>query len=133
MLNGSETFMITVNTLSTYTFTATDTNDFTVATLLQIPEDSSLTEVSDNNFEFSITLDQVSAISVGFIATDTQQATATLEPQIQICACLNSGTCTLEGIADPMASPVILNCVCAAGELCIELATLCTTRTIAQR
>ena len=35
--------------------------------------------------------------------------------QIEICGCKNGGSCTVEGITDVSANPLILACICPSG------------------
>ena len=51
-----------------------------------------------------------------FLATDTMNASSQYVPRIEFCQCLNNGECTLEGLLDQTANPVMLDCICDNGK-----------------
>ena len=52
-----------------------------------------------------------------FLAVDDAGAAATLTPQLQVCGCVNGGSCTLDGVFDlATTTSVIANCICPEGE-----------------
>lgn len=50
-----------------------------------------------------------------FSATDSLGATGTFTLRLEVCACRNGGNCTLEGVVNPSADVVIMNCICPPG------------------
>ena len=56
--------------------------------------------------------------TIRITARDSLNASSLLVPQIQICACNSEGgNCTLDGLIDIIANPLILNCQCGLGKL----------------
>ena len=122
-LEGSDVFMVTVGQPSVYTFTVTDDSDVVVPVIEGgLPENANLT--SEGNV-YTLTWLLMSPTSdllnfnrtIRIIATDTLNATSLLVPQLQVCACNSEGgNCTLEGLIDIIANPLILNCECNLGK-----------------
>ena len=121
ILEGSTTFMITVGQPSVYTFTVTDDSDDVMPMIeMGLPPNAEL--VNDGN-TYTLTWLLMSSDLTDFnrtiriTARDSLNASSLLVPQIQICACNSEGgNCTLEGLIDIIANPLILNCECGLGK-----------------
>ena len=111
-LNGSAAFMVTTGQPSIYQFIANDSDAFDLQVLGGLS--GSLTEEMGGMYTFTVNISTTSNITVSFIATDTLNASTLLNPQVSICACQN-GNCTLEGVLNRDADPLIMNCICQEG------------------
>lgn len=121
-LEGDDTFMITVGQPSVYTFTVTDEND-NVMPMIEggLPPNADL---ANDGSMYTLTWLLMSSDLIDFnqtiriTARDSLNASSLLVPQLQICACNSvGGNCTLEGLIDIVANPLILNCECSLGKL----------------
>ena len=114
---GPQVFTINVGQDSYYTFTVTDDGE---VTLTIEPEG---TYLDKNGSLYTIRWFLAASDLPSFnqtirvIARDDLNATSLLEPQLQICACSSQGgNCTLDGLIDVAANPLILNCQCSLGK-----------------
>ena len=120
-LEGNDAFMITVGQPSVYTFTIMDDSDSVVPMIEGgLPPNANL--ANDGN-TYTLTWLLMSSDLTDFnrtiriIARDSLSASSLLVPQLQICACNSmGGNCTLEGLVDIIANPLILNCECNQGK-----------------
>ncbi len=121
VLDGSSTFRVRVGEESTYYFSATDANNFTVSVSDGLPVSSSLDDTSSGQYEFSWTLADTSAAqSIEFVASDDMGATSMLVPLVEVCACQNGGECvfdgTYNGLTTPQGKLIIMSCSCTEGK-----------------
>ena len=126
MLQGEDIFTVNTGMEAVYRFNATDDDDFSVSTMDGVPDNGNLVQNgSDLSFTFTIQfgMQNLADFSLGFSAMDSEGATSSLQPQLQICACVN-GNCTIEGVADTGADTIVLNCECPEGTV-HWFATLC--------
>ena len=117
MLQGEDIFTVNTGMEAVYRFNATDDDDFDVVTMDGVPLNGNLVQNgSELSFTFTIQfgMQNLADFSLGFSATDSEGATSSLQPQLQICACVN-GNCTIEGVADTGADTIVLNCECPEG------------------
>ena len=98
---------------SVYTFTVTDESGSPDVTV-QGPVTYSLTPNGDT-YTFSWTVSEVINYTLMFVAVDPMNAVSTLSPRVEICACQNSGSCTLEGILGTEGNVVDMECECTPG------------------
>ena len=113
-LNGSSLFEITTGQLNEYHFVANDSDNFTLNVLGGLP--GSLVKHGDGTqYTFSVNLASAVNSTVSFYAADTLNATSLLNPHVHMCACQN-GNCTLDGVLNRDADPLIMNCICPEGE-----------------
>ena len=117
-LNGSEVFMVTRGQASVYRFMATDTDEFTVTHQGDLP--NTLVNSTSGMYSFTVNDSAVTNTTVSFVAKDSLNASSLLNPQVLVCACQN-GNCTLEGVLNRDADPLIMNCVCPEGTYKIAL------------
>ena len=80
-----------------------------------LPMSSALINKSDGVFEFQLTVQKLPNLSLTFFAKDSLNASSTLSPRLEICACANGGECTLEGLLNTDATTEIMNCMCSPG------------------
>ena len=126
MLQGEDIFTVNTGMEAVYRFNATDDDDFSVSTMDGVPANGNLVQNgSDLSFTFTIpfAMQNLADFSLGFSAVDSEGATSSLQPQLQICACVN-GNCTIEGVTDTGANTIVLNCECPEGTA-HWFATLC--------
>lgn len=121
ILLGHNIFFITIGERSHYTFNVTDDhNNFTLTVEGGLPDNASL-QIDGSSYTLSWTLslpvNQINSFNktIAIIAKDELNATALLNPQIQICACGEGGNCTAEGLLNVSTNPLILNCDCSPG------------------
>lgn len=113
-------FFIDVDQKSTYTFNVMDDRDKAILTVENIPEGAYMEKNGSlYTIHWLLSADDFSRFNqtIRIIARDDLNATSLLVPQLQICACnRQGGNCTLEGLIDIAANPLILNCQCTLGE-----------------
>ena len=120
-LEGADTFMITIGQPSVYTFTVMDDGDDVMPMIeMGLPPNA---ELANNSNTYTLTWLLMSSDLIDFNRTiritvrDSLNASSLLVPQIQICACdSEGGNCTLNGLIDIIANPLILNCECGPGK-----------------
>ena len=82
-----------------------------------LPENSFLEETDDEGvFDFRWTLEEITAEPLVFVANDSRGASSLFVPTVEVCACVNGGNCTLDGLLTSDAT-VVMNCVCSDGRL----------------
>uniref|UniRef100_A0A1X7TZY4 VWFD domain-containing protein n=1 Tax=Amphimedon queenslandica TaxID=400682 RepID=A0A1X7TZY4_AMPQE len=127
-----------------YNFSVTDTGSFTVVLAGtnsdQIGQLNKLSTGSDFRSANSPTVEKweysfewgpsnTTNFSITFIATDSSNAASILEVKVQICYCLNGGSCSNEHIKDLTSSTILLPCDCSTdvwdGEYCQSDANGC--------
>ena len=113
-ISGAPRFRVNTGEESIYAFNVTDSDNFNVSVMGETPSSASL-ESDGTAYTFRWVLALPDNISVAFSAVDSLQARSVLNPQVEICACANGGTCTLNGILDLDADPVVMNCECPEG------------------
>ncbi len=117
---GPSMLRLDIGVTATLSFNISDDKDiFNITVVGGLPDNSELMSTVMDGFteyEFTWTLSTVqSARSIMFEARDELNASAVLNVQVQICACMNKSDCTIEGIADATASSIVLNCECSEG------------------
>ena len=118
LIQGPDTFLATVGELSEYTFNVTDDDNFTLSVAMAGVSTELIDTMVNGVFIFRITLPAAdSGFTLDITATDDEGASSLFSPQVQICACLNGGNCTIDGILNPTADPLLLRCICPLGTL----------------
>ena len=110
--------MATIGQQSSFEISVTDTSSFTfeiisgdVGSLVQDENDTTL-------YNFTWLPTEIPSSAIAFLATEENNGVIysnMYEPQVEFCGCLNGGTCTLNGVVDRTANPLVLNCICTAG------------------
>ncbi len=90
-------------------------DNFTLSIQDGVPDSPILEKISDGEYFFMWTLQQVTNETLVFIATDTRGAASVFVPTVEICACVNEGVCTLDGLLTSNTT-VVMNCLCSEGE-----------------
>ena len=105
-----------IGELAIYTFTVTDDSGPVEVTAqgALTPNTYSLTK-NGNNYFFSWTVSEIKDYSLTFVAVDSMNAVSTLSPRVEICACQNNGSCTLEGTLGTLGNVIDMECECSQG------------------
>ena len=115
VINGSNSYKVTLEQQSIYNFTVVDTDDnITVGVVEGIPYNATLAG-SNGMYTFNWTISNLTNASLTFFAMDSLNATSVLSVQVQICACTNGGNCTLNGLLNDDDQSVVMKCVCPKG------------------
>ncbi len=115
-ISTEATLRVNIGEESVLVLTVVDSEDnFTVSILNSLPDNPTLEKSSDNEFVFKWTLQQVTNESLVFIANDTRDAASMFVATVEICACVNGGICTLDGLFTSNAT-ILMKCVCPKGE-----------------
>ena len=107
---------MTLGQESVLLLSVTDTDDnFTLGIHGDPPDNSILEETSKGSYVFRWTLEQVTNLTLVFVANDSRGASSLFTPTVEICACVNGGTCTLDGLITSNTT-IVMNCLCTDGE-----------------
>ena len=117
VITGGDRFRVTIGQESTYNFKVKDEGDkFTVTVLGELGTSRvSLTNDSNGNYSFKLTLNEPKSLILSFVAEDSKGAAASLNPIVEVCGCTNGGNCTLQGLLQIELTSVIMNCECPEG------------------
>lgn len=88
-----------------------------------LPENSELLSRGGGVYTFRWNLQMPTARSLVFIAIDSRGAASTFAPRVEICACVNEGVCTANGLLSAN-STLLLNCQCTEGNEDFSIACL---------
>lgn len=93
-----------------------DTGDdtFMLTVLGGLPPNSALEDVGEGEYIFRWNLQEVTTESLVFVANDSRGALSIYVPIVEVCACVNEGNCTRQGLLSSNAT-VVLNCMCPEG------------------
>ena len=99
--------------------TVTDPGDEVTFTVQGgLPANSVLEKISDNEYVFRWSPQQVFFSSLTFVANDSSGATSVFTPIVEVCACVNGGNCTLDGVLTSNIT-IIMACQCSQGKCLI--------------
>ena len=117
-ISADATFRVNLGQESTFTLYIEDPGDeFTLSVRGGLPENSFLEETDDEGvFDFRWTLEEITTEPLVFVANDSRGASSLFVPTVEVCACVNGGNCTLDGLLTSDAT-VVMNCVCSDGRL----------------
>ena len=94
-----------------------DSNDnFTLSLQDDLPGNVVLERLSEGEYRFRWTLEEITNQSLVFVANDSRGASSLFTPTVEICACVNRGICSLDGLITSNIT-IIMNCLCTEGEL----------------
>ena len=114
-ITADEVFIVHVGVESLFTIVVEDPGDeFTLTVVGGLPPSSELEESERGNYIFHWNLQEVTMFPLRFIANDSRGASSVFVPNVEICACVNGGNCTREGLLSNNAT-VVLNCMCPEG------------------
>ena len=121
-----EVFTVGLGAMQQLAILVTDANDddFNLSFSGGIVEASSILEAeTPGQYNFSIQVSDSSQLDslqpLVFVATDGRGASSELVQMVQVCACINGGECTPDGILG-IDSTVILTCLCPDGKKFID-------------
>ena len=112
-ITGPAVFLINTSVASVYYFTVNTINQFTISVIGNLP--GNLAKIGGGLYSFSTNYSNITNATVTFLINDTLGSASMLAPQLQICACINGGTCTMDGILNVNQNPLLLNCQCSQG------------------
>ena len=117
-ISADATFRVNLGQESTFTLYIEDPGDeFTLSVRGGLPENSFLEETDDEGvFDFRWTLEEITTEPLVFVANDSRGASSLFVPTVEVCACVNGGNYTLDGLLTSDAT-VVMNCVCSDGRL----------------
>ena len=116
-IKAEATFRVNLGQESTFNLYVEDQSDeFTLNVRGGLPVNSVLEETDEGEFEFHWTLEELITEPLVFVANDTRGASSVFVPTVEVCACVNGGNCTLDGLLTSDAI-IIMNCVCSDGRL----------------
>ena len=123
--------MATVGEESVYTFTVSSDSQNISVVILHEGEETLPSGVQLNNPDgdsYTITwtpADNTSVLNLTIVAIDNDQNISSIfNPFIQLCACINEGNCTSDGLLNTHYDFIVLNCECPKGEgynICIPV------------
>ena len=128
-ISAEATFRVNLGQESTFVLYVEDPGDeFTLSVRGGLPDNSILEEIAEGEFEFRWNLQEITTDSLVFVANDTRGASSVFIPTVEVCACVNGGNCTLDGLLTSAAT-VVMNCVCSDGmSICCVVKTTDLTR-----
>ena len=123
LLAGDSTFRVNVGQEAVYNFTVKDnSSNFTVTAIAVVDNGNVLlTNDSNGNFSFRITIYEPQSFNLSFVAEDSMGAAASLNPVVELCGCKNGGKCTLQGLLKIEITTIIMNCECSKGTIYIYI------------
>ena len=114
-ISADMVFSVTLGQESAYTILVEDQGDeITLAVLGGLPPNSALDHIGEKEYILRWNLQEVTTDSLTFFANDSNGASSTFTPIVEICACANGGICTRDGLLSTNAT-TILNCICHEG------------------
>ena len=120
-ISGDAFFRVIIGQESSYVLTVEDPEDDFILTIQgRAPDNSTLQRVEENEFIFRWNLHQLTSQPLIFIANDTRGAVSTFEPTVEVCACVNEGICTRDGLITGN-STIIMNCQCSEGVILLYI------------
>ena len=114
-ISADAVFRVTLGMESIYILTVVDPGDnVTLSVRGGLPVNSVLEKVDEEEYIFIWTLMELTNEPLVFIANDSRGAASTFSPVVEVCACVNGGVCTREGIITSNAT-ITLKCMCTEG------------------
>lgn len=92
-----------------------DGDNFNLTLMNELPGDTVLEQV-ENTEEYLLkwTLLEITNVTLTFVARDSKGAATIFSPSVELCACVNNGNCTRDGLL--VDSPtIVMNCHCSEG------------------
>ena len=91
-----------------------DGDNFNLTLTNKLPDNPAIEKRENGEYLFRWTLLQITNMILTFIVTDSKGASATFSPTVELCACVNEGNCTLDGLLTSN-STIVMGCHCHAG------------------
>ena len=79
-----------------------------------LPDTATLEELTEGEFVFQWTLQEVTYEPLTFVANDSKGAASVFSPKLEVCACANGGNCSFDGISSNNVT-IVMNCQCTQG------------------
>ena len=117
IISAEVIFRVNVGEESVFSLNVVDPNlgdEFTLTVQGGLPADSVLEEIAEGEYAFRWNLMDVTTEPLVFIANDTRGASSTFIPTVEVCACVNGGSCILDVLLESDTT-VVLNCHCSEG------------------
>lgn len=109
-------FNVSLEQESVLTIFVEDSNDtFMLSVVDGLPANSELEDIGNGVYEFRWRLEEATTRPLTFVANDSRGASSTLVVMVEVCACVNGGNCTKQGILSPNTT-ILLNCICPEGK-----------------
>ena len=108
-------FRVNIGEESIYSLSVTDPDgdNFTLTIMNDLPNDPKLEQTGEEHL-FIWTLPEITNVTISFVAVDSKGAAALFSPTVELCACVNNGNCTRDGLL--VDSPtIVMNCHCSEG------------------
>ena len=108
-------FRVNIGEESIYSLSVSDPDgdNFTLTPMNELPDDPKL-EQTGEEYLFVWTLLEITNVTLTFVVTDSKGAATLLSPTVELCACVNDGNCTRDGLL--VNSPtIVMNCRCSEG------------------
>lgn len=123
MITTVDVFSVVVGELRIFPILVTDVNGDTFTLTFSggvvNAASSSLAQNSSGQYSFSILISDFSELDVVqplvFVVTDERNASSELVQRVEVCACVNDGDCTSDGILGTD-STIVQTCLCPDGE-----------------
>ena len=115
-ISADAVFRVNLGMESNYTLTVIDPGDnVTLSIRGGLPINSILEKVDEEEYVFVWNLMELTNEPLVFIANDSRGAASTFTPVVEVCACVNGGACTREGLVTSNAT-ITLKCMCTDGK-----------------
>ena len=124
-------FMSTVGINSTYSFLVTDGISVSIMVngQFELPSNVQLTNLSNEDHVLTwIPLDVSEELNITIVALGSRNVSSVFNPHVQLCGCVNNGSCTEAGVLNLQLHFIVLNCECPPGKSCLFIilqSTLC--------
>ena len=112
-------FMATVgiNSMSSFMVTGSISVSVMVNGQFDLPSNVQLTNISSEDYELTwLPLDVSEELNITIVAIGTRTVLSVFNPRVQLCGCVNNGTCTEDGVVNLQLPFVVLNCECPTGK-----------------
>ena len=110
-------FRVIIGEESIYSLSVSDPNgdNLTLTLMNELPDSPKLEQTAaGEEYLFVWTLLEITNVTLTFVATDSKGAAALFSPTVELCACVNNGNCTRDGLL--VDSPtIVMNCHCSEG------------------
>ena len=108
---------VTIGEEATLRLTVTDPGDeFNFIIQGEFPDNPILEKISEEEFVFRWTPQGITNMPLTFVANDSSGASSDFTPTVEICACVNGGNCTLDGVLTSNIT-IVMGCQCTQGNL----------------
>lgn len=114
-ISADSVFRVILGLESNYTLIVVDPGDnFTLSIRGGQPVNSILEKIEEEEYVFRWNLMELTNKPLVFVAIDSRGASSAFSPVVEVCACVNGGNCTREGLITSNAT-IILKCMCTEG------------------